>query len=90
MRLCASGRAGAWSLARLMLFGSRWLLCSPGCRPSISPIFGFEVNRLSPALLGILPFLLTVVVLIGISFRARHRPSPAPAALTLPYRREER
>ena len=53
-------------------------------------LLGVEVNRISPALLGILPFVLTVAVLVIISWRYRHRPSPAPAALGLPYRREER
>jgi len=44
----------------------------------------------SPILLSMIPYLLTVGVLIVISIRARHRPSPAPAALGQAYRREER
>lgn len=84
---------GAWRPGRLaagsLLFGFT-LALQPRVQTFDLTIFGLEVNTISPALLGILPFLLTVVVLIAISFRARHRPSPAPAALTLPYRREER
>lgn len=84
---------GAWRPGRLaagsLLFGFT-LALQPRVQTFDLNIFGLEVNTISPALLGILPFLLTVVVLIAISFRARHRPSPAPAALTLPYRREER
>ena len=37
-----------------------------------------------------LPYLLTVGVLVAISIWARNRPSPAPAALGIAYRREER
>ena len=44
----------------------------------------------SPILLSMLPYLLTVGVLVAISIRARNRPSPAPAALGIAYRREER
>ena len=84
---------GAWRPGRLaagsLLFGFT-LALQPRVQTFGVSVFGFEVNSISPALLGILPFLLTVVVLIAISYRARHRPSPAPAALTLPYRREER
>jgi len=45
---------------------------------------------LSPILLSMLPYLLTIAVLIVISIRARNRPSAAPAALGQTYRREER
>jgi len=44
----------------------------------------------SPILLSMLPYLLTVGVLVAISIRSRNRPSPAPAALGIAYRREER
>ncbi len=84
---------GAWRAGRLaigsLLFGFT-LALQPRVQTFDLKILGLEVNTISPALLGILPFLLTVIVLIAISFRARHRPSPAPAALTIPYRREER
>ncbi len=45
---------------------------------------------LSPILLSMIPYVLTIGVLIAISIRARNRPSSAPAALGQAYRREER
>ena len=45
---------------------------------------------LSPILLSMIPYVLTIGVLIIISIRARNRPSSAPAALGQAYRREER
>ncbi|MYB11629.1 MAG: ABC transporter permease, partial [Acidimicrobiia bacterium] len=84
---------GAWRPGRLalgaLLFGFT-LALQPRLQSFDIELLGVEVNRISPALLGILPFVLTVVVLVIISWRYRHRPSPAPAALGLPYRREER
>ncbi|WP_419842080.1 ABC transporter permease [Candidatus Poriferisodalis sp.] len=84
---------GAWRPGRLaggsLLFGFT-LALQPRVQTFDVSVFGLEVSTISPALLGMLPFLLTVVVLVAISVRARHRPSPAPAALTLPFRREER
>lgn len=47
-------------------------------------------SRVSAPLLQTLPYLTTVVVLVLIAWRARARPSDAPAALTIPFRREER
>ena len=44
----------------------------------------------SPILLSMIPYVLTIGVLIVISIRARNRPSSAPAALGQAYRREER
>ena len=44
----------------------------------------------SPILLSMLPYLLTVGVLVVISIRSRNRPSPSPAELGSAYRREER
>ena len=44
----------------------------------------------SPILLSMIPYVLTIGVLIAISIRARNRPSSAPAALGQAYRREER
>jgi len=49
--------------------------------------FGLDV---SPILVSMLPFALTIVVLILFSIRSRNRPSLAPAAIGLAYRREER
>lgn len=84
---------GAWRPGRLalgaLLFGFT-LALQPRLQNFDIEILGVNVNSISPALLGILPFVLTVVVLVIISWRYRHRPSPAPAALGLPYRREER
>ena len=84
---------GAWRPGRLaagaLLFGFT-LALQPRLQTFDVDVLGFQVNSVSPALLGILPFLLTVVVLVAVSWRARNRPSPAPAALGLPYRREER
>ena len=84
---------GAWRPGRLalgsLLFGFT-LALQPRVQTFDFAVFGFEASSVSPALLGILPFALTVAVLIAISIRARGKPSPAPAALTLPYRREER
>lgn len=51
------------------------------------PCLSFEAD---PILVSILPYILTVVVLIVLSIRSRNGPSIAPAALGLPYRREER
>jgi len=45
---------------------------------------------INPIIVSMLPYLLTIIVLILISIRSRNRPSVAPAAIGLPYRREER
>ena len=47
----------------------------------------FEID---PTLVSMLPYVLTVIVLIILSIRSRNRPSIAPAAIGLAYRREER
>ena len=47
----------------------------------------FEID---PTLVSMLPYVLTVIVLIALSVRSRNRPSIAPAAIGLAYRREER
>ena len=44
----------------------------------------------SPILISMLPYLLTIGVLILLSIRSRHQPSPAPAAIGQIWRREER
>lgn len=84
---------GAWRPGRLalgaLLFGFT-LALQPRLQTFDIEILGLDVSSISPALLGILPFVLTVVVLVIISWRHRHRPPVAPAALGLPYRREER
>ena len=69
---------GAWRPGRLalgaLLFGFT-LALQPRLQSFDIEILGVEVNSISPALLGILPFVLTVVVLVIISWRYRHRPS---------------
>ena len=84
---------GAWRPGRLavgaLLFGFT-LALQPRLQTFDVEVLGVPVNSISPALVGILPFLSTVVVLVLVSWRARNRPAPAPAALGLPYRREER
>jgi len=76
---------GAWRPGRVLLgallFGGLIAL-----EPRLQT-FGVDV---SPILLSMLPYLLTIAVLILISIRSRHRPSVAPAAIGQAYRREER
>ena len=76
---------GAWRPGRVavgaLLFGGTLAL------KTRLQTFGVEF---SPILLSMLPYLLTIGVLVVISNRARNRPSPAPAALGTAYRREER
>jgi len=76
---------GAWRPGRVLigslLFGGLIAL-----EPRLQT-FGVDI---SPILLSMLPYLLTIAVLILISIRSRHRPSVAPAAIGLAYRREER
>lgn len=87
---------GAWKPGRVLigslLFGGliavgprlQTLRCTEGQEDAC---IGFEVN---PILVSMLPYLLTIVVLILISIRSRNRPSLAPAAIGQAYRREER
>ena len=85
-----------WIAVALVIFGA-W---RPGRVALGALLFGLTLalkTRLqtfgvdfSPILLSMLPYLLTVGVLVAISIRARNRPSPAPAALGIAYRREER
>lgn len=76
---------GAWRVGRVaigaLLFGLTLAL------KSRLTLFDIE---LSGQFVDMLPFLLTIAVLVAISFRARNRPSPAPAAIGIAYRREER
>ena len=90
----AAGRG--WIAVALVIFGA-W---RPGRVALGALLFGLTLalkTRLqtfgvdfSPILLSMLPYLLTVGVLVAISIRSRNRPSPAPAALGIAYRREER
>lgn len=76
---------GAWKPGRVLvgslLFGGLIAL-----EPRLQT-FGVEI---SPILLSMLPFVLTIVVLVLFSIRSRNRPSVAPAAIGHAYRREER
>ncbi len=85
-----------WIAVALVIFGA-W---RPGRVALGAILFGLTLalkTRLqtfgvdfSPILLSMLPYVLTVGVLVAISIRSRKRPSPAPAALGIAYRREER
>lgn len=87
---------GAWKPGRVLigalLFGGL-LALEPRlqtfrCRPEQDSLcLDFDVN---PIIVSMLPYLLTIVVLILISIRSRNRPSVAPAAIGRVYRREER
>lgn len=87
---------GAWKPGRVMLgallFGGLVAL-GPRlqtfrCKPDQDGLcLSYDIN---PIIVSMLPYILTVAVLILISIRSRNRPSVAPAAIGLPYRREER
>ena len=76
---------GAWRPGRVawgaLLFGGTLAL------KTRLQTFGVDF---SPIILSMLPYLLTLAILLAISVRSRKRPSPAPAALGFAYRREER
>ena len=76
---------GAWQPGRVLigslLFGGLIAL-----EPRLQT-FGVDI---SPILVSMLPYLLTIAVLILLSIRSRNRPSVAPAAIGRTYRREER
>ena len=76
---------GAWRPGRVawgaLLFGGTLAL------KTRLQTFGVDF---SPIILSMLPYLLTLAILLAISVRSRKRPSPAPAGLGLAYRREER
>ena len=76
---------GAWRPGRVLvgalLFGGLIAL-----EPRLQT-FGVDF---SPILISMLPYLLTIGVLILLSIRSRHRPSAAPAAIGQTWRREER
>lgn len=87
---------GAWKPGRVMigalLFGGLLALgprlqtfrCQEG---QDGACLNFEVN---PILVSMLPYVLTIFVLVLISIRSRNRPSLAPTAIGQAYRREER
>ena len=90
----AAGRG--WIAVALVIFGA-W---KPGRAAIGALLFGgllalktrlqtFGVD-FSPILLSMIPYLLTIGVLIIISIRARPRPSASPAEIGKVYRREER
>ena len=76
---------GAWKPGRVgigaLLFGGLLAL-----EPRLQT-FGVEI---SPILLSMLPYVLTIAAMIVLSISSRNRPSAAPAALGSTYRREER
>lgn len=76
---------GAWQPGRVLvgslLFGGLLAL-----EPRLQT-FGVDF---SPILISMLPYVLTIAVLILLSVRSRKRPSLAPAAIGQSYRREER
>ncbi|NNE95568.1 MAG: ABC transporter permease [Acidimicrobiales bacterium] len=76
---------GAWRPGRTavgaLLFGGLLAL-----EPRLQT-FGVEI---SPILISMLPYVITIGVLTAFSIQARHRPSAAPAAIGRAYRREER
>ncbi len=55
---------------------------------------GFRIqlagSTIPPYFLKMIPYLVTILVLILVGWRTRHRPSSAPRALGLPYLREQR
>lgn len=85
-----------WIAVALVIFGA-W---RPGRVAIGALLFGFTLAlqlrlqpfgiEFSPILVSMLPYILTVAVLIVISIRARNQPSPSPAGLGTAYRREER
>lgn len=76
---------GAWQPGRV-LFGSLLFGGLIALEPRLQTL-GLDV---SPILMSMVPYLLTIAVLIGLSIRSRNRPSVAPAAIGMAYRREER
>ncbi len=85
-----------WIAVALVIFGA-W---RPGRTAVGALLFGgllaleprlqtFGVN-ISPILVSMLPYVLTIGVLIIFSIQSRRRPSVAPAAIGRAYRREER
>ncbi len=84
---------GAWHPGRLalgaLLFGFT-LALQPRLGSFDVSVFGVSATDIPPTLLGTLPFVLTVGVLVALSWRSRRGISPTPAALTQPFHREDR
>ncbi len=76
---------GAWKPGRV-LFGALLFGGLIALEPRLQTL-GLDV---SPILMSMVPYLLTIAVLIVLSIRSRNRPSVAPAAIGLAFRREER
>lgn len=76
---------GAWRPGRV-LFGALLFGGLIALEPRLQTL-GLDV---SPILMSMLPYVLTIAVLIVLSISSRNRPSVAPAAIGLAYRREER
>ncbi len=85
-----------WIAVALIIF-SQW---SP-LRALIGTLFfglldtvGFRIqlagSTIPPYFLKMIPYVVTILVLILVGWRSRHRPSSAPRALGLPYLREQR
>ncbi len=85
-----------WIAVALVIFGS-W---RPGRVALGAFIFGLTLALqprlqtmgvdISPVLLSMLPYVLTLVAMVVFSIQSRNRPSTAPAALGIPFHREER
>lgn len=87
---------GAWRPGRVLigalLFGG---LIAVGprfqtLRCSAEGETGCITTEINPILVTMLPYALTILVLVLVSIRSRNRPSLAPAAIGQAYRREER
>ena len=87
---------GAWRPGRVLigalLFGG---LIAVGPRFQTRRCNGDEITdcittEINPIVVSMLPYALTIVVLVLLSIRSRNRPSLAPAAIGQAYRREER
>ncbi len=76
---------GAWQPGRVLL-GSVLFGGLIALEPRLQT-FGVEI---SPILVSMLPYLLTILAMVLLSIRSRNRPSAAPAAIGRPFRREER
>ncbi len=76
---------GGWRPGRV-LFGALLFGGLIALEPRIQTL-GLDIN---PIVMSMVPYLLTIAVLIALSVRSRNRPSLAPAAIGLAYRREER
>ena len=89
-------KGAGWIAIALVIFGfwrpSLTLLGAYlfGALQSLSSTLKARGVRVSGDLLDALPFLMTIVVLVLVSSRFAHRRLGAPAALGVPYEREER